>query len=445
MKSRERQRESPARRRGRAARPVRRGAARRLRLPARALREPAARRRPHGGDVPRRRRGRAPGAAADADHRLAERDRPSQARRPRAGRRARAARAALRPRRRRRRAGPGRPVGRAARRAARQAGPGTADRRAPRRAHLALPRRAPGPGGRPRARPHRARDGGAPRAGPHRVPPQLHRTRGGRTAMTDPFDALRIPLVPVPPDPDFARALRARVERALLGTDEEPAPLPEKMALHAVTPYLIVVDAPAALAFYVAAFGARRRGEPIAMPDGRIGHAEIVIGDSVLMLAEEFPELDLLAPIHRGGASQSLHVELDDPDAAVERAVAPGAGLERPVTDSSHGPGRVVRDPSGHRWMVSAQSGPRPGEISYASLWTHNVALAGRFYARVLGWTTVPSPDREGRPVRQVTDLATPVGIRGTDRAPTLVLHYVVPDVDAAVALVRAAGGSAGA
>jgi predicted enzyme related to lactoylglutathione lyase/uncharacterized glyoxalase superfamily protein PhnB len=261
--------------------------------------------------------------------------------------------------------------------------------------------------------------------------------------MTDPFDALRIPLVPVPPDPDFARALRARVERALLGTDEEPAPSPEKMALHAVTPYLTVVDAPAAVAFYVAAFGARRRGEPIAMPDGRIGHAEIVVGDSVLMLAEEFPELDLLAPIHRGGASQSLHVELDDPDAAVERAVARGAVLERPVTDSSHGRGGVVRDLSGHRWMVSEPSGPRSGEISYAALWTRNVALAGRFYARVLGWTTVPSPDREGRPVRQVTDLAMPVGIRGTDRAPTLALHYVVPDVDAAVALVRAAGGTA--
>ena len=103
-----------------------------------------------------------------------------------------------------------------------------------------------------------------------------------------------------------------------------------------------------------------------------------------------------------------------------------------------------MRSPAAPSWSGRAPSGPRPGEISYATVLTRNVALAGRFYTRVLGWTTVPSPDREGRPVRQVTDLATPVGIRSTDRAPTLVLHYVVPDVDAAVALVRAAGGTAG-
>jgi predicted enzyme related to lactoylglutathione lyase/uncharacterized glyoxalase superfamily protein PhnB len=256
--------------------------------------------------------------------------------------------------------------------------------------------------------------------------------------MTDPFDVLRTPPAPVTPDPEFARALRARIERALLGTDEEPAP-PEVVTLHAVTPYLTVADAAAALEFYVAAFGARRRGEPIVMPDGRIGHAEIVIGDSVLMLAEEFPELDLRAPVHRGGASQSLLLELPDPDTAVARAVERGAVLERPVADGPYGRGGVVRDASGHRWMVSAPSGPPPGAISYAELATRDVAPATRFYARVLGWRTVLSQDRD---VRQVEGHA--IGLRGVDRAPTLVPYYVVPDVDAAVALVRAAGGTAG-
>jgi predicted enzyme related to lactoylglutathione lyase len=161
------------------------------------------------------------------------------------------------------------------------------------------------------------------------------------------------------------------------------------------------------------------------------------------MLAEEFPEMDLMAPVHRGGASQSLHLELPDPDTAVARAVARGAVLEQPVADGPYGRRGVVRDPSGHRWMVSAPSAPRAGEITYAALWTPDVARAERFYARVMGWTTVASPDREGRPVRQVGDLATPLGLRGTDHAPTLTPYYAVPDVDAAVALVRAAGGTA--
>jgi predicted enzyme related to lactoylglutathione lyase len=260
--------------------------------------------------------------------------------------------------------------------------------------------------------------------------------------MTDPFDALRTPPAPVAPAPEFARALRARIERALLATDEEATPS-EAVALHAVTPYLTVADATDAIAFYAEAFGARSRGEQILMPDGRIGHAEIVIGDSVLMLAEEFPEMDLLAPLHRGGASQSLHLEVPDPDAAVERARARGGVVERPVADGPHGRSGVVRDPSGHRWMVSAPSGPRPGQITYAAFWTRNVTLAERFYARVLGWSTVPSPNRDGLPARQVGDLALPLGLRGTDQAPTLAPYYAVPDVDATVALVRAAGGTA--
>lgn len=130
--------------------------------------------------------------------------------------------------------------------------------------------------------------------------------------MTDPFDALRTPSTPVVPDPDFARALRARIERALLADD-------------------------------------------------------------------------------------------------------------------------VVRGPSG----------PIPGQITYAAVLTRDIGRAARFYGRVLGWTTTPSPDRDGRPTRQVQGLALPVGLRVTDREPTLAPYYAVPDIDAAVALVRAAGGTA--
>jgi predicted enzyme related to lactoylglutathione lyase len=128
--------------------------------------------------------------------------------------------------------------------------------------------------------------------------------------MTDPFDVLRTPPLPVAPDPEFARALRARIERALLAAGDEPA-------------------------------------------------------------------------------------------------------------------------------------APRRGQITYASLWTRDVASAARFYGRVLGWTTVASPGRGGHPTLQVRDLALPIGLRGGDHAPTLAPYYAVSDVDATAELVRAAGGVA--
>jgi uncharacterized glyoxalase superfamily protein PhnB len=185
--------------------------------------------------------------------------------------------------------------------------------------------------------------------------------------MTDAFDALRIPDVPAAPDLEFASGLRARVERALLAPREVPMSVAEATTTdvaapsqppsqHTITPYLAAADARAALDFYADAFGATQQGEPIVMPDGRVGHVEIVVGDSVLMLADEYPELDLLAPVTRGGPSQSLRLEVADPDAVVQRAVAAGAVLERPVADSPHGRGGVVRDPSGHRWMVSHEA-----------------------------------------------------------------------------------------
>ncbi len=277
--------------------------------------------------------------------------------------------------------------------------------------------------------------------------------------MTDPFQALRVPDGPVAPDPEFARALRARLERALLDapsrlmdqeenvttTDTRSTTRPLSAAalrLHTITPYLTVPDARAAVDFYVAAFGAVPRGEPIVMPDGRTGHVEVAIGDSVLMLADEFPELDLRGPAARGGPSQSLRLEVSDPDAVVERAVAAGGALDRPVSDSPYGRGGVVLDPAGHRWMVSreAPGGPRPGDLGYASLWTPDVTAAERFYTAVLGWTTVAGPEPRAR---QVTGLAMPLGMWGGEPRPGLFLCFTVPDVDEAVEVVRAAGGTA--
>lgn len=247
--------------------------------------------------------------------------------------------------------------------------------------------------------------------------------------MTDPLDALRVPVTPVDPDPAFARALRARLERALLDPREDPMTTtldaPRTTArMHALTPYLAVTDAVVAVDFYVAAFGAVRRGEPVLMPDGRTGHAEVALGDSVLMLADEFPEMGLAAPATRGGVSQSLRLEVADPDAVVARALAAGGTLERAVTDSPYGRGGVVLDPSGHRWMVSRDvPAARHGDIVYASLWSPDPDRARTFFGSVLG-----DLDRLGF---------------SAGPGAGLFCGYAVDDVDAAVAVVRAAGGTA--
>jgi uncharacterized glyoxalase superfamily protein PhnB len=268
--------------------------------------------------------------------------------------------------------------------------------------------------------------------------------------MTDPLDVLREPTRPVDPDPTFARDLRARLERALLdpissATEDPTMPTTPTAAptaalpLHALTPYLAVTDARAAVDFYVEAFGARRRDDPIVMPDGRIGHVEVALGESVLMLADEFPEANLLAPATRGGPSQSLHLEVADPDEVVERAVRLGATLERPVADHPYGRNGVVVDPAGHRWMVSrsAPAPARPGEVVYASLWTPDVGRAERFYGEVLGWVAEPGSGPQGRQVGRH------LGMWGGQRHATVLLCYTVADVDAAAEVVRAAGGSA--
>lgn len=122
----------------------------------------------------------------------------------------------------------------------------------------------------------------------------------------------------------------------------------------ALTPYLTVDDARRALDWYVEVFAATRRGEPVTMPDGRIGHAELTVAGAVLMLADESPDLGLLGPRARGGPSQSLVLEVADVDATVRRAVAAGALLSRPAADNPHGRNAVVVDPFGHRWLVSS-------------------------------------------------------------------------------------------
>ncbi|HEX6468982.1 MAG TPA: VOC family protein [Streptosporangiaceae bacterium] len=270
--------------------------------------------------------------------------------------------------------------------------------------------------------------------------------------MTDPFEALHEPVVPAHPDPDFAARLRARLERALLApegatmtTTATTTTTTEDVALHSLTPYIMVDDARRALDWYVQALGAARRGEPIVMEDGRVGHAELALGDSVLMLADEFPENRLYSPKGRGGVTQSLRLEVPDVDGTVRRAVEAGADLERPVADSPYGRNGVIIDPFGHRWMISATA-PAPvrlrqGDVAYASLWVRDVERAAAFYGEVLGWRYAPGGEPRGR---RVEGLGQPVGMWGGEQeAPTMFLCFAVGDIAAAVERVRAAGGRA--
>ena len=117
--------------------------------------------------------------------------------------------------------------------------------------------------------------------------------------------------------------------------------------------YLCVKDAAVAIEFYKRAFGAIERFRLDDPATGRVGHAEVKIAGATLMLAEEYPELGLRAPVTVGTTTVTLHLHVDNCDAVVERALAAGATLESAPQDQAHGERQgVVRDPSGHRWNI---------------------------------------------------------------------------------------------
>ena len=121
---------------------------------------------------------------------------------------------------------------------------------------------------------------------------------------------------------------------------------------HSVTPYLTVDGAEEAIRFYERALGAV---EVLRLPmDGKIGHAEIKIGDSHVMLADEFPEMDVRSPQSFGGSPVGLLLYVEDVDALAERAVAAGAKLQSPLEDKFYGDrmGKLV-DPFGHIWAIA--------------------------------------------------------------------------------------------
>jgi PhnB protein len=143
-------------------------------------------------------------------------------------------------------------------------------------------------------------------------------------------------------------------------------PIPE--GYHTATPYLIVGDAASAIAFCKTAFQATEVTR-MAGPDGRVGHADIQIGDSHIMLADEFPEMGARSPKTIGGSPVSMLLYVEDVDTCFSRAIAAGAKRLRPVQDQFYGDrSGTLQDPFGHQWTVAThQEDLTPEEMNRRS------------------------------------------------------------------------------
>jgi PhnB protein len=122
---------------------------------------------------------------------------------------------------------------------------------------------------------------------------------------------------------------------------------------HVITPYLIIKGAAAAIEYYKKAFGATELMR-MPQPDGRVGHAELKIGDSVVMLADEFPESEALSPATLGNTTVGLLLYVENADAVFDRAISLGGKVKKPMADQFYGDRNgTLEDPFGHKWTVA--------------------------------------------------------------------------------------------
>jgi uncharacterized glyoxalase superfamily protein PhnB len=248
-------------------------------------------------------------------------------------------------------------------------------------------------------------------------------------------------------------------------------------ATRSVTPYLCVDDTRRAIAWYGDIFGAVQSADLILMDDGRVGHAEIRIGDSVIMLADEFPEIGVVSPKSQEGSSASFNVEVADVDDTFARAVAAGASGDRPPADEFYGArSGWITDPFGHRWSIQtplpvatsgagaapsetasgaggtseaataspAAEAARPvNELGYFTLTTPDVDRAAAFYGALLGWDAAPAElASDGtHHYRHVGNTSVPFGFHDDPGDPSPHHYYRVGDLDAMVRRVRDLGG----
>ena len=239
-----------------------------------------------------------------------------------------------------------------------------------------------------------------------------------------------------------------------------------------VTAYLTAKGAAEAMAFYVDIFGAVEVGERfVDQSDGRVGHAEFTIGDTTLMISDEYPEMGVLSPATLGGSPIMLNTYVDDVDASYARAVAAGARGMREPSDQFYGSRSAqIIDPWGHRWSldtviegreapalvgfdavpapsveasVPAGSPPMterarallhgPAQLGYFTLKVADLARATSFFSALFEWQI-----EDGG---HIANIDPPGGMSPAASEP-VVLYFQVPDVAAAAERVRALGGT---
>jgi uncharacterized glyoxalase superfamily protein PhnB len=292
--------------------------------------------------------------------------------------------------------------------------------------------------------------------------------------MSDPMEALRLPVVPIAPRPEFATQLRRRLQ-GWLGGDDGPARV---AAATPIIPSLSVRGAVEAIGWYVDVFGAELDGDPIVEDSGRVGHAELVVGGARLYVNDEFPEMDIVSPIARGGPSMQLQLPVADCDATFARAVAAGATARREPADQFYGARTAsIRDPWGHDWSLhqhledltqvqmaerladtewgdfatvdlGSRGGDEPahdqhraadrlGDMGYFTIDVPDPDAAAAFFGELFGWRIEQGSLEEGR---HIASIAPPGGIHG-GRPVGYTLYFRVDDLQAAAARVRELGG----
>lgn len=289
----------------------------------------------------------------------------------------------------------------------------------------------------------------------------------------DPFEVLRAADERATPPPAFVNRLRAQLAATLdavgLPTVEIAAPAPSRATNHArsttmLVPYISVHDAAAAIDWYTSVFGANEEVRYVG-DDGRVGHAQLAIGDATLYLADEYPEYDVVGPRRRGGTSVSLHLQVDDVDAVYAAALGAGAESRFEPSDQPYGArGATIVDPFGHRWQIQtvtgeptseeitaamdgftvvetppAQPAAAPIEVGYLTFAVPDTARAAQFYAALFGWAS--EPGHLGNEYVHVPNTKLPMGITPGPVDDRPALYYRVPSLAPYVARVRELGG----
>src|ERR1041385_5953460 len=157
---------------------------------------------------------------------------------------------------------------------------------------------------------------------------------------------------------------KAELQQQLIRRDamSSPAPQVKENPVRSMSPYICVANASAAIDFYREAFGAHELSR-LAEPNGKIGHAELQIGQTVLMISDEYPDYGVLSPQTIGGSSVRIHLDVTDVDTFAERAIRAGATLVRPIEDQFYGDrSGQVADPFGYTWIVSTHQKDVPTE-----------------------------------------------------------------------------------